>query len=105
MGYYTRYSISIQPDDSGNILESLLKSNESASYAMSENGESRKRCKWYEHENELRKFSKQHPKVLFVLDGEGEESGDIWVKYFQNGKCQVCKAKITFDEFDAKKLL
>lgn len=60
--------------------------------------------KWYDHEKDMREISKQYPDVIFQLNGEGEESGDIWVKYFVNGKMQVAKAKITFDDFDKKKL-
>jgi hypothetical protein len=61
-------------------------------------------CKWYEHEQEVAEFSKYFPTTLFTLNGEGEETGDIWKKYFLNGKMQVAKAKILFDEFDEKKL-
>jgi hypothetical protein len=60
--------------------------------------------KWYEHEEHMRKISLQYPDVIFELRGEGEESGDIWVKYFVNGKMQLCAAKIVFEEFDEKKL-
>lgn len=60
--------------------------------------------KWYEHEEHMRAISKEYPDVIFQLNGEGEESGDVWIKYFVNGKMQKAAAKITFDEFDEKKL-
>ena len=60
--------------------------------------------KWYDHEKEMRGYSQMYPNLVFKLSGEGEESGDIWVKYFKNGKMQVCKVKITFDDFDETKL-
>ena len=60
--------------------------------------------KWYYHEVHMRKISLQYPDVIFELKGEGEESGDIWVKYFVNGKMQVCNATIVFEPFDEKKL-
>jgi len=60
--------------------------------------------KWYEHENDMKAISKEYPDVILKLEGEGEESGDIWVKYFVNGKMQTAAAKITFDDFDEKKL-
>lgn len=60
--------------------------------------------KWYDHEKDMKTYSQKYPEVLFILSGEGEESGDIWRKYFKNGRVQTCKAKITFDEFDESKL-
>ena len=48
--------------------------------------------------------SKLYPEHLFMLEGEGEESGDIWRKYFFNGKYQICNAIITFEPFDKTKL-
>ena len=62
------------------------------------------RCKWYEHQKHMKHFSKQFPTTLFTLSGEGEEPGDLWKKYFLNGKIQVANAKITYDKFDARKL-
>lgn len=61
-------------------------------------------CKWYEHEEDMRRVSKVFPSVLFTLRGEGEESGDIWVKYFKDGKMQVAKAEIKLGPFDPSQL-
>lgn len=62
-------------------------------------------CKWYDSNEDMKKFSKKFPGTIFVLSGEGEESGDIWKKYYKAGKVQECKAKITFDEYDENKLI
>lgn len=59
---------------------------------------------WYEHERDMLILSNRFPTVKFTLRGSGEENSDVWVKYFLGGKKQVCKAKITFDEFDPEKL-
>lgn len=61
-------------------------------------------CKWYEHEDDMKRISKEFPEVLFTLHGNGEESGDIWVKYFKNGKMQTSKAEIKLAAFDPKQL-
>jgi len=73
-------------------------------YAVDESGRTTDECKWYGHEEEVAKFSKIYPDVLFELSGEGEESGDIWRKYFKNGKIQICRAEIVFPPFDESKL-
>lgn len=53
-------------------------------------------CKWYENEEDMTKFSAQYPDVLFILDGFGEEEGDIWRKYFRAGKMFRADAVISF---------
>ncbi len=67
-------------------------------------GDNAESCKWYSHEDDMRKLSIYFPNVLFTLSGEGEESGDIWEKHFLNGKTQHCKAKIVIEALDRTKL-
>lgn len=45
-------------------------------------------CSWYEHAREMIAYSRKHPTVTFVLDGDGEEVGDVWRQWFKNGKAQ-----------------
>jgi hypothetical protein len=61
-------------------------------------------CKWYEHDEDMKRLSNRFPTVLFTLEGKGEESGDIWIKYFKGGKSQRVNAKIVFDPYDESKL-
>lgn len=61
-------------------------------------------CKWYDHEDDMKRLSKLFPDVVFTLKGTGEEAGDVWVKYFKDGKVQVDKAEIRLAEFDPMKL-
>ena len=60
--------------------------------------------KWYHHEEDMKEYSKQHKELIFKLSGAGEDPGDLWVKYFQNGKTQECRGRIKYDPFDARKL-
>jgi len=103
MGYYTRYSLEVEgpnPESKyGHVIRRLRNDCEEAEYALDENGDpSGDESKWYDHNNDLVKFSKQYPNLVFHLYGEGEEAGDLWYKHFQNGESQTCKAIITFDE-------
>jgi hypothetical protein len=56
--------------------------------------------KFYEHEEDMRALSKRWPKVLFKMEGVGEDQDDHWLKYFQDGKMQVCAAVVTFPPYD-----
>jgi len=104
MGYITRYELSVKNGNT-DLISKFVTENDNASYALDENGDSNESCKWYDHEKELKAFSLKHPDALFELKGEGEESGDIWIKYIRNGKCQTCKAKLLFEDYDESKLI
>jgi hypothetical protein len=53
-------------------------------------------CSWYSHEDDMKQISNIHSGIIFTLDGEGRESGDIWRKTFFRGKIHVAKASIEF---------
>lgn len=111
MGYYTTYELKWNVDNSKtdwNVIsdEIARRQNEDRDffYGVDSAGDPSETCKWYEHEEELKKFSKLYPDVLFELSGEGEDPGDIWKKYFKNGKMQVCMAELKFPSFDESKM-
>ena len=102
MGYYTTYTLSAtQGHDNQEEIEEKLQQTSGYSIEFGRNDP----CKWYIHEQDMKELSKIYPETTFLLEGEGEESGDIWRKYFKNGKMQVCKAKIVFPAFDESKLV
>jgi hypothetical protein len=103
MGYYTRFELEVANGDTS-VIEELRECSDGANYAIYSNGESDDSTKWYEYRDDLKAFSKKHPKQIFKLSGEGEESGDIWVEYFLNGKSQHCKAQIVFADYDERLL-
>jgi hypothetical protein len=107
MGYYTSYNLDVHKGNKGiwEILENLSHDDFAGlEYAVYSDGECVDSVKWYDHEADMKELSKQFPDIVFQLHGEGEEAGDIWYKYFKNGKMQECHAKITYDEFDESKL-
>lgn len=69
----------------------------------SKDGCYRATCKWYEHETDVAALSSKFPTVLFTLDGQGEELGDVWRKFFLGGK--VHQAEMKFEFFDPAKLI
>lgn len=123
MGYRTRFSLRIAADPNKDLLNDVDAVGLVEKYLL-ENEEMMKyfyppdelddgvRCptfnseemKWYDHESYMRGMSLSLPDVLLELSGEGEDSGDMWRKYFLNGKMQVCRAKIIYPQFDIEKL-
>lgn len=100
MGYYTSYSLEvIEGDDLKTDYEEEIGKEFDYGNPFDDS------CKWYEHERDMRSFSKKHPNTLFKLIGDGEENGDQWHEYYQNGKMQRCEAVVIFPEFDPTKLL
>lgn len=57
-------------------------------------------AKWYDWEDDVKAISQEYPHLLFSLEGEGEESGDIWKAWARNGKVVKVQAKIVFEEPD-----
>jgi hypothetical protein len=108
MGYCTRYELEVFEGELS-ISEILSKESEEGTfdgldYAIDTNGEYEQECKWYEHEADMHFLSLRYPEITFLLSGEGEESGDVWKKYFKNGKMQHCPAVITFAKYNEAKL-
>lgn len=81
MGYYTQYSISVLPADV-DVDEVLEKVKAATGLCLGEVADGT--CKWYEHVADMEAASAAVPYV-FVLDGYGEEAGDVWRKVFANG--------------------
>jgi hypothetical protein len=102
MGYDTQYDLS---SDDRKIEEHYAALEEITGYDKYYMNGTGYEIKWYEHENHLKAYSLKYPDTLFTLEGEGEESGDVWKKYFKNGKMFKAKAQITFEEFNEEKLV
>lgn len=100
MGYYTNYELEVDQEVLGD-LDTEMKS--ATEYEGWHEGKLYS-VKWYSHEDDMRLLSAKYKGVLFTLRGEGEGSGDIWVKYFRDGKMQEARAKIVYDPFDPSKL-
>ena len=84
MGYYTRFTFVDTPEPA---IERLR---EVSGYSFDDTH------KWYDHEDDIKRVSKEFLGKLITVQGEGEESGDLWVLYALNGVIQRHKAEIVY---------
>jgi len=99
MGYYTRHELTIvSGDDYVTDYEQEITDTTDYSSLFDDS------VKWYDCEKDMKSYSKKHPNVLFLIDGEGEESADIWKAYFKNGKMFKAKATLVFEDYNESKL-
>lgn len=113
MGYYTGYSLTVRGENITKELAerivSALKNREVCNYALNEeyylskDGKSMELdgtdiVKWYEHTTDMESVSTMFPELMFCLHGEGEENGDLWNEYYQNGLSEYCKGYVAYEE-------
>lgn len=108
MGYYTDYSLDVTLNGEdikafGDALEELCVWDGIDDYGVTINAYAN--AKWYEWETDLCELSVKFPLAFIEIEGVGEESGDMWRAYIQNGACQHCRAIITYDDYDPKKMI
>jgi len=106
MGYYTNFSISIKQgqDYLGDLQNAIEKQSD---YTFDNDGTeiySDGSIKWYEHSKDMENVSKLFPDLVLQVDGEGEESGDIWTTFWKDGKYQQAKRVVTVEDYDESKL-
>lgn len=100
MGYYTRFKLDII-EGNDKVTDYKQEIGELSGYGDVFDDE----YKWYDCEENMKKISLKYPNTVFKISGEGEETGDIWSRYFKNGKCQYCKAIMVVDDYDESKLI
>lgn len=110
MGYYTDFDIMAEPmngdlskDGYAEIWERL---EEISDYTFDGYGAGAELydAKWYDYHKDMTKLSEEFPDVKFTVEGEGEEKGDQWKRYYVAGKYQHANVKIIFDNFDMNKM-
>jgi len=102
MGYYTNYTLTqVKNSIPDSWFAGYIKAHKDDMYGVDEDGDTTDACKWYEHDVAMQAFSKAFPTTVFKLHGEGEESGDLWEKYYYGGKLLFnATVKMTFDQPD-----
>lgn len=107
MGYYTSYNMEIETDPNS-TKPTLDELEELTGYGWEELSDFEYRteddCKWYEHDEHMIQLSKKYSKCVFTLRGEGEETGDLWLTYYKDGKLKTYRPEIEFPPFDEDEL-
>ena len=104
MGYETNFKITTEVDDMDKLVGELGHISDYDGWFDLYDGVIHIDAKWYEYDTHMRKISEQYKDTLFTVNGDGEESGDIWRKYYKNGKCMDASPEFIYPEFDEDKL-
>ena len=102
MGYYTDYNVEVKNLDNANQGIKIANMLDMSSYEFSDDGTFMNfSChgKWYEWKEDFIRISLKYPKVLFEIEGKGEENDDIWKARVRAGNVEIVNAKIVFDDF------
>jgi hypothetical protein len=102
MGYYTQYDVKISGIDNANQAVKIAQEYELDDYDVSGNGKNVSanfNTKWYGWYEESVALSRNYPRILIEIEGDGEDCGDLWKARIRNGVCEIIKAKIVFDDF------
>jgi len=102
MGYSTYHEIvDIEPASEEETVKAAIEAtkdteDEEIYYAIGQNPDW---CKWYDCEEDMKKFSKRFPNVAITISGEGEESPDFWKSRFKNGECETVYGEVVYPPF------
>ena len=97
MGYYTDFIISFDTSvvDKNEVYDYIK---EISNQQFDDNGLLYSR--WHKHVDDMKNVSVKFSDILFTLEGQGDCHGDLWFKYFKNGKVQSCYAGLVYPEFN-----
>ena len=49
---------------------------------------------WYEYDDDMKQVSTLFPNLTFRLDGNGEDTMDIWSAYYKNGDVEYTEVEL-----------
>lgn len=76
------------------LVAAYIHDHDMMSYALGLDGSTYESCKWYEAVEDIGIMSQAIRGVIFHLEGEGEDAGDIWDAFALDGETQRHTAKI-----------
>jgi len=105
MGYHTRYKLHCLPSQHPDFYEELTL--DGTAVGPYEEGDTLfdGECKWYDHDHEMRRLSVENPRIVFILDGEGEDAGDIWRTFYKGGRSYTWRPDVEPPAFEYDKLI
>lgn len=95
MGYYTHHTLSIQPSAPAGFSDRFEQVTGYEFETLSDDT-----IKWDDSDSNMKQLSAEFPDCLLILEGDGEESGDIWKAYYYRGNACMCRAVLTFPKPD-----
>jgi hypothetical protein len=107
MGYYTDFRLSVE--GSGPVYDKLMAEKDKVIISPGDydwnfgrwiSDHYSENAKWYDWEDDMKSLSSEWPNVLFILEGSGENPGDMWKAWFRNGAMHKIEAKIVFETID-----
>jgi len=90
MGYYTKFDINRNQEDIVLAIED--KSGYNFHYGEIEG-------KWYSWQSDIKEVSLLFPDTEIHVEGEGEESLDIWKAFAKNGELFISEIQTTFGPY------
>jgi len=106
MGYYTNYTIEVKTIDDHTMVSSeqmnsiaeLVRttSGYQSFHAMGNFITGDDAIKWYKWLAHITEISQTYPQLVFVVRGAGEEHGDNWIAFLENGVGVTGNATLVF---------
>lgn len=100
MGYYTWYTLEILKDPDDQEEQFWEELDKTTGFAKDFKRYGGSEAKWYDWEKDMIEISKKFPKMMFSLEGNGEEALDIWCDHFCNGQCNYREIQTYWEEFN-----
>ena len=54
--------------------------------------------KWYDHDEDMIKLSLRFPDYIFILEGDGEDSSDLWRTIYYDGQSERLNVKTIYEK-------
>lgn len=85
MGYYTLYSITLEEGPEEQYAE-MLKDIDAIMGSCDMSRNESIFAKWYDYNRDMEELSRKYPDITVRLNGDGEDSDDLWQTFWHNGR-------------------